>query len=241
MTDEQSDGLAMLQIVHVLHTIVQGPYHIYLSDEAAWRIVSSSHTVLLSMGQDDVQSAQYQISEKLLLDTVRLVFSCCSNSTSTSLSPYSFGLPCGMKILGHFVGGLDRFTHTSVGVVAPDQSKNPLNADVHDLHLSLRALQSIMWADGTLEHSRNSILHCSPMASLVRDDLSRSLVLIASSHQYPASVLQSILALFETLFAWFGPTLKILTECFFSHVYLKALHRLSHTLKKQVLHMFFHL
>ena len=72
------------------------------------------------------------------------------------------------------------------------------------------------------------------MASLVRDDLSKCLVMLATKHHYPPIVLQNILGLFASLYTSFGPVLKVLIECFFLHVFLKALHQLSGLLSKQV-------
>jgi hypothetical protein len=72
------------------------------------------------------------------------------------------------------------------------------------------------------------------MASLVRDDLSKCLVMLATKHHFPPVVLQNILGLFVSLYTSFGPVLKVLIECFFVHVFLKALHQLNGLLSKQV-------
>ena len=73
------------------------------------------------------------------------------------------------------------------------------------------------------------------MASLVRDDLCRSLLLLSGKRNFPAVVLQNILGLFSTLYTSFGPALKVLIECFTMYVFLKSLHQMTAMLETQVI------
>ncbi len=72
------------------------------------------------------------------------------------------------------------------------------------------------------------------MASLIKDDLGKSLIILAIRHKSSPTMLQSILGLFSTLFVSFGPILRVLIECFFQHVYLKGLHQLLTVSEKLV-------
>lgn len=72
------------------------------------------------------------------------------------------------------------------------------------------------------------------MASLVRDDLCRSLILLSGKRNFPPIVLQNILGLFSTLYTSFGPALKVLIECFTIYVFLKSLHQMTTMLETQV-------
>lgn len=72
------------------------------------------------------------------------------------------------------------------------------------------------------------------MACLIRDDLSRSLILLSAKRHFPAVVLQNILGLYSTLYTSFGPALKVLIECFTIYVFLKSLHQMAALLETQV-------
>jgi len=74
-------------------------------------------------------------------------------------------------------------------------------------------------------------LRCEPLASLVRDDLGRYLVLLSAKRELPPIVLQSVLGLVSTLIASMAPCLRVLVECIFQHVFLKALHQLHQLLQ----------
>ena len=77
-------------------------------------------------------------------------------------------------------------------------------------------------------------IRCLPLASLVRDDLGRSLVLLSAKRDLPPVVLQNVLGVAASLMVSLGPCLRILTECIFLFVYLKGLHQLLALLKTQV-------
>ena len=79
-------------------------------------------------------------------------------------------------------------------------------------------------------HLLHSILFLSPptyshepLASLVRDDLGRCLILLCSRRDLPATALQSSLCLFSLTVQLMGPRTRILVECFMKFIYIKAI------------------
>lgn len=164
-----------------------------------------------------------------------------------------FGMPCAMKVMGYFVNVVQKYTSdsehaepaptqlersssASSGVSDEDRaSPSPLHgpSDVQELVVALKTLQAIIWSNGDTGNCRGIVMRCPPMAALIRDDLSKCLVMLATKHHYPPVVLQNILGLVVSLYTSFGPVLKVLIECFFQHVFLKALHQLNSLLSKQ--------
>lgn len=161
-------------------------------------------------------------------------------------TPVSFGMPCAMKVLGYFVNIIQKYANETTTTAPPKLNRNssnpnnsasddmlPFDQDIQELVIALKALQSILWSDGNTRNARDIILRCPPMASLIRDDLSRCLILLAGKRGYPAVVFQNILGLFSTLYTSFGPALKVLIECFTIYVFLKSLHQMSNLLGTQ--------
>lgn len=184
-------------------------------------------------------------------------------SPISSTIPSSFGLPVSMKVLGYFVNILLKYSNDtspnlpSTTVISssssipitniktpnrPVLSRNhtPLmyaevesTTDVLELVLALKAVHAILLGNGDLNIPRDLILTCRPLASLVRDDLCRSLILLTAKKDLPSVVLQHVLGVVLTLFTSMGTCLRLLTECFFQYVFLKSLHQLLGMLKTQ--------
>ena len=57
------------------------------------------------------------------------------------------------------------------------------------------------------------------------------MVLISAKRELPSIVLQNVLSVVSTLLVSLGPGLRILCECIFTYIYLKALHQLKNMLK----------
>ena len=235
-TDAAGDELVQLLIVQVLQSVVKSPVRKYLTDETAWDIVESCHTIILQTGRTQ-KTALHQVIEQILLDSVRFIFACTpinTQSTDTSRTP-SFGLPCAMKALGFFVNKLQKYAanigesskkvpHTSSRSPTP-LGDSSLDSDTVELILSLKAVHAMLLAEGDMSKSRNVIMSCSPLATMVRDDLAKCLLMISSKRDFSPTVLQHVLALFGTLITSLGPAMRIMVECFFVHVYLKGLHQ----------------
>ena len=100
-----------------------------------------------------------------------------------------------------------------------------LDADTIELVLSLKAIHALLLAEGNMSKSRNVIMSCPALTTMVRDDLAKCLLMISSKRDFPPMVLQHVLALFGTLITSLGPAMRIMVECFFMHVYLKGLHQ----------------
>ena len=144
-----------------------------------------------------------------------------------------FGLPCAMKILGFFVGNLEKYA-AELGQsarnknVGTPRSPSPLgdsslDSDTVELLLSLKAIHAMLLAEGDMSKSRAVIMSCPPLASMVRDDLAKCLLMISAKREFPPSVLQCILSIFGTLITSVGPSMRIMIECFLVHVYMKGL------------------
>jgi hypothetical protein len=87
---------------------------------------------------------------------------CCSTKT------VCFGLPCAMKVLGYFVRIIQKYadepaTSTPPKLARASSSNNsdetlPLDQDVQELVIALKALQAILWSDGNIKNARDIIL-----------------------------------------------------------------------------------
>ena len=235
-TDAAGDELVQLLIVQVLQSVVKSPVRHYLTDETAWNIVESCHTIILQTGRTQ-KAALHQVIEQILLDSVRFIFACTpvNNKDVVSSAASSFGLPCAMKALGFFVNKLQKYAadvgesikkNPSSGSRSPTPlGDSSLDSDIVELILSLKAIHAMLLAEGDMSKSRNVIMSCSPLATMVRDDLAKCLLMISSKRDFPPMVLQHVLALFGTLITSLGPAMRIMVECFFVHVYLKGLHQ----------------
>ena len=80
---------------------------------------------------------------------------------------------------------------------------------------------------------------CPPLASMVRDDLARCLLMISGKREFPPSVLQCVLAIFGTLITSVGPSMRIMVECFLIHVYMKGLKQFFEMLTAKVFGLYF--
>mmetsp|Transcript_5922 Transcript_5922/g.9632 ORF Transcript_5922/g.9632 Transcript_5922/m.9632 type:complete len:2029 (-) Transcript_5922:706-6792(-) len=250
LTDKLGDQLVKISCVQVLHDITRSSFRNALSDEAAWALVDSCFTLLKLLGSQNTQSQLYQITEKTLLDSVRFIFSSISHQSfgqrDTSSSKTSFGLPCAMKIMGFFVGVINRCAPSSQSVGSASESSGSTGSsddsgevtrerlDVEqELILAIKTIQALLSSNGNVENSRKIILQCPVLTSLVRDDLSRSVVMLAVRRSHSSQVLQHVLSLYASLYHTFGPVLKVLIECFSLYVHSKALHQLMHMLELQ--------
>ena len=236
-----------LNCVHILRAMFGDSFRPALSDEAAWALVDSNYTLLKILGSKNIHSQLYQLTEKTLLDSVRFIFSSIHWEKSVDVHKPSgcFGLPCAMKIMGFFVGVIDKFAPHSHPAVSPANEESSGNVVVgrdltdsqldeeQELVLALKVVQSLLNSNGNLENARRIILKCPELSGLVRDDLSRCIVMLALRHPKSSAVLQNLLALFATLYYAFGPVLKVLIECFSLYVYSKALHQLMTMLQIQ--------
>ena len=235
-TDAAGDELVQLLIVQVLQSVVKSPVRQYLTDETAWDIVESCHTIILQTGRTQ-KAALHQVIEQILLDSVRFIFACTpvNRQSAETSTTSSFGLPCAMKALGFFVNKLQKYA-ANIGESSkktPYAGSRPptplgdssLDSDTVELILSLKAVHAMLLAEGDMSKSRNVIMSCSPLATMVRDDLAKCLLMISSKRDFPPTVLQHVLALFGTLITSLGPAMRIMVECFFIHVYLKGLHQ----------------
>jgi hypothetical protein len=88
-----------------------------------------------------------------------------------------FGLPCAMKVLGYFVRIIQKHadetsSSSSLNTTSPPRlsrassSNNsdeilPLDQDVQELVIALKALQAILWSDGNSKNARDIILRSS--------------------------------------------------------------------------------
>lgn len=246
-TDAAGDELVQLLIVQVLQSVVKSPVRYFLTDETAWDIVESCHTIILQTGRTQ-KAALHQVIEQILLDSVRFIFACTPIDGSAAGAVIglkkgrhaSFGLPCAMKALGFFVKKLQKYaadigqSKKAVGGGSPRHpgplGDSSLDADTVELILSLKAIHAMLLAEGNMSKSRAVIMSCSALAWMVRDDLAKCLLMISTKRDFPPSVLQHVLALFGTLITSLGPAMRIMVECFFVHVYLKGLHQFYDTL-----------
>lgn len=155
------------------------------------------------------------------------------------------GLPCAMKVLGFFIHILHKHSSKAVpnevaakaAILSRSSSGNmrsfvPLNESAFDyetleLLITLKSIQAILLAEGgQMMSSRNLIMLCPPLASMVRDDLGRYLVLLCTNRNFAPSILQTSLGIFTSLLISIGPSMRLLVECFMKHVYIKSLHQL---------------
>jgi hypothetical protein len=214
-TDAAGDELVQLLIVQVLQSVVKSPVRYYLTDETAWDIVESCHTIILQNGRTQ-KAALHQVIEQILLDSVRFIFACTPVAPTEDTviveqrkgQHASFGLPCAMKALGFFVRKLQKYA-ADVGQskrISSAASRSPsplgdssLDADTVELILSLKAIHAMLLAEGNMSKSRAVIMSCSALAWMVRDDLAKCLLMISTKREFPPMVLQHVLALFGTL------------------------------------------
>jgi hypothetical protein len=249
LTDKLGDQLVKLNCVQVLHDITRSTFRNALSDEAAWALVDSCFSLLKILGSQNIQSQLYQLTEKTLLDSVRFIFSSISHqstSESAKTSKTFFGLPCAMKVMGFFVGVIDKCAPCSQPASyalkedlsngssrgSSDITRERMDEE-QELILAIKAIQALLSSNGNAENARKIILQCPVLTSLVRDDLSRCVVMLAVQRTNSSSVLQHVLALYAALYYTFGPVLKVLIECFSLYVHSKALHQLMVMLEQQ--------
>ena len=262
LTDKVGDQLVKINCVQVLHDITRSALLRHaLSDEAAWALVDACFSLLKLLGAKNTQSHLYQLTEKTLLDSVRFIFaSIAHHSTSTSTSTSNqvnennsktcFGLPCAMKVMGFFVGVIDKNAPHSQSAASSSSveeggkgssagtsyEETSVREDAEqELILAIKCIQALLSSNGNAENARKIILQCPVLTSLVRDDLSRCIVMLAvrDTQNHSSLVLQHLLALYATLYHTFGPLLKVLIECFSLYVYSKALHQLMSMLQLQ--------
>lgn len=182
-----------------------------------------------------------------MLDTIRLVFTGSINHDDESNEFESAS-----KILAYFVGVLDKYSaevsnsqragagagnnnnsRRSMSRSNPPLDNASLDADTTELLLALRAINVMMLASRSTISSSHSILRSARIVGLIRDDLSRCIVMLSGRRDFVPLVLQAILSLFGTLFTLYGPFLRVMVSCFVPSVYLKALHQLSTHFAKQ--------
>jgi hypothetical protein len=97
-----------------------------------------------------------------------------------------FGLPCAMKVLGYFVRIIQKHADESTTASPPKLARGgsnnnsdetlPLDQDVQELVIALKALQAILWSDGNSKNARDIILRSSD--STLSPSLSLSLPLL---------------------------------------------------------------
>eukprot|EP00596_Hydrurales_sp_CCMP1899_P004941 CAMPEP_0119047238 /NCGR_PEP_ID=MMETSP1177-20130426/51980_1 /TAXON_ID=2985 /ORGANISM="Ochromonas sp, Strain CCMP1899" /LENGTH=1905 /DNA_ID=CAMNT_0007021581 /DNA_START=110 /DNA_END=5824 /DNA_ORIENTATION=- len=156
---------------------------------------------------------------------------------------------CAVKVLGFFVGILQRhcaegkaagMATSSNGTKSPKSSNTQnsggttiarhsmalgdqaISPATRELLFTLKAINAIFLAEGDLDASRALISNHEPLASLVRDDLGRCLILLSSRRDFPPMVLQSLLGVFSLTVQLMGPSARILVECFMRFIYIKA-------------------
>lgn len=244
-TDTAGDDFVQLQIVQTLHCIVKSRTRAYLTNEATWYIVEFCFTTLTSMG-NTAKGALCSAAEKTVLEVVGFIFGCQISQSEDNAVGNKVGLPCALKVLGYFMGILQRHaaetgksaskanrltrsssstSSSSSGRINALADTRPLDSDMLELILALKIIHAVLLVDGTLVSSRALLLQCPPLACVLRDDLGKCLVLICAKREYPIVVIQSILNVFGTLVAAIGSTIRNTVECFMKQVYLKALHQ----------------
>ena len=228
-TDIPSDEYIQIMIIQVLQAVVRYPVRYYLTDETAWNIVESCHTVMIHTIRNSGENLSALV-EQTLLDSVRFIFECSGSSAKgEGKVQSSFGLPCAMKTLGFFVKKLQKFA-ADVGQSkqksAPTpttNSSNNIDSDIIELLHCLKAIHEMLLAEGDTSKTRAIVMSDPALATMVRDDLAKCLLMIASKRDYPPLVLQHVLTLFGTLVTSLGPVMRIKIECFFIYIYLKGL------------------
>jgi Sec7-like guanine-nucleotide exchange factor len=181
-------------------------------------------------------------AERTLLDTIRLVFTGSINYSAESSDEFESAT----KILSHFVDILDKHSSDSansqkaaassrraVSRTNPPLDNTSLDSETTELLLALRAVNVMMLASRSTISTSHSILRSPMIVALIRDDVSRCIVMLSSRRDFVPMILQSILSLFGTLFTLYGPFLRVMISCFVPSVYLKALHQLSNHFAKQ--------
>jgi hypothetical protein len=182
---------------------------------------------------NDNKSVNSKLGSPLQIDHVNTDYQSC------------IGLPCALKVFGFFINILHKHSNkvvsNEVATKAANVSKStsgnmrsfvPLNESTFDyetleLLIALKSIQAILLAEGgQMMKSRNIIMLCPPLASMVRDDLGRYLVLLCTNRNFSPSILQTSLGIFTSLLISIGPSMRLLVECFMKHVYLKSLHQL---------------
>ena len=238
-SDTAPDDLLQLQIIQTLHCIIKSGSKVYLTNETMWHIIDFC---VKTMTARTTNSAALEAAEKTMLDIIRYVFvPTPANLECVGLeNPRKVGLPCALKVLGYFMGILQKHA-AEPGKTANNpprlvrsssmSSKQSLalaadrDTDIAELILALKILHAVMLGDGSLDTCRTLLLECRPIASVLRDDLGKCLVLICAKRDYPIMVIQNILSLYGSLVTTLGCTIKIVIECFMKQIYLKALHQ----------------
>jgi hypothetical protein len=95
-----------------------------------------------------------------------------ASSTCSPSKTVCFGLPCAMKVLGYFVRIIQKYadeptTPSPPKLTRASSSNNsdetvPLDQDVQELVIALKALQAILWSDGNIKNARDIILRYDP-------------------------------------------------------------------------------
>jgi hypothetical protein len=231
-----------LNIIQTLNIVVKSSSNRFLTGDATWDIVETCQNILLqAVAVGSVRSpALCSSAERTLLDTVRLVFTGSINHTANSDEFES-----ATKILSHFVGVLDKYASDSnvpqrmansrrlISRANPPLDNTSLDSETTELLLALRAINVMILASRSTMATPHSILRSPSIVALIRDDLSRCIVMLSSRRDFVPLVLQSILSLFGTLFTLYGPFLRVMVSCFVPSVYLKALYQLSNHFAKQ--------
>jgi hypothetical protein len=230
-TDASVDDLVPLMIIQLLHAIMKNKIKFHLTNEAMWAIVDSCHAMVIQSDGAKKSGSLSHVAECALLDSVSSIL-CDSSNFSDHSSTLSFGLPCAMKVLGSFIRKLEKYAKDRDEIEAIRSKSfdalgdSFLDKESVEIVVTLKVIHSMLLAGGNLRLSGGTILKCPSLASMIRDDLGRCMVIIGSKRRFSSLVLLNILGLFTTLVKSMSPALRITVELFFVHIYLKALHQL---------------
>jgi hypothetical protein len=223
-TNYTSEELVPHYKIQILKSIMECKARRYLTNESLWVIIETfSNAAVKKMGssgsrrQSNVSS---HLAEESLYKSIAglLIHASPNVSLSASDEPeMHFGLPCAMKVLSHFVRTLNKFVSKESGVLG--------RGDWKEVLVAINGIKAFLLGNGCISVTRNALIKCPSLTTMIRDDIGRYILLLASDRCLPSEVLEAILRLFSAMVRVIGPALKITIECFFQYIYLKALNQ----------------
>jgi len=250
-TDAVSDELLQLQIIETVYCIIRNNLNAYLNDATTWDIISFSYNTLIQSGIKESFSnlsdtLLFNAAERTLFETSRFIFSnaaivCHGDNSNKKTLNHTLGLPCALKLLSFFTGILKKHalskpqqnkiktplkTSTSNGKGFTPLGEITNDSETLELLISIKVIYVMLSSRSDDHISKTLLIKCKPLCSMIRDDLSRYMILLTTKRDLSPAILQNILSLFSTLLLSVGSYLRNLIECFMKHVYLKALHQI---------------
>ena len=208
--------------IKVLSRIMSLPLRNFLTNESCWTIGHAFYTITLSSISNSPMRNENlsQMAESGFNDFAKTLMSHGKLDEAEADNINKVGLPCIMKLVGFLVKKLMKAATPQSGAVWED-------LDVREFLVVAGGLKSLIRGEGKFSKSQEIFLGCPSLATMIRDDIGKYVLFIATDRSAPQEVLEAALSLFGVMVEVLGLSIKITIECFFQFVYLKVLNQME--------------